>query len=228
MLLAGLADDLETEKLNLTAPGTLPPSRSQLFQVIQETSRGPQFLTSFDTIDGAMRQAALLNEQTGNPFKTIMWGTGKPVVRVDPEKLRFKGDNILPSFVLHPAAVKGYPEAIPVSAVYANRSEIVFAPDGSATPTGLGAFSVSLDATLKKPRMFKRKLMFKDALKAATQASRARRSPVFIHADRSGRRVPVMKVMPQSRVDGLGEFSLGSVITPVSPQEFEELLKQAE
>lgn len=211
MLDAALADAL-------TSSAAQTPPRSALYQIVQETALGPRYLTAFDDMDAVMRQARYLNEQSGNAFKTVMWGTGKPVVRVDPRKLRFRGDNILPSLVLHPAAVKGRSDAVPVSAVYRGGTEVVFGADGSATPTHLDGFTVDGIPSFKGP--------FARATDLAKKAAQSFNRPIFVRTKR--RRAPIFRAAPSSGVNGLGDFQVGAVISPVSPEEFEELVKMAE
>jgi hypothetical protein len=211
MLDAALADAL-------TSTAAETPPRSALYQIVQETALGPRYLTAFDDMDAAMRQARYLNEQTGNAFKTVMWGTGKPIVRVDPRKLRFRGDNILPSLVLHPAAVKGRSDAVPVSAVYRGGSEVVFGADGSATPTHLDGFTVDGVPGFEGP--------FAKATALAKRAAKKLNKPIFVRTKK--RRAPLARATPSSGVNGLGDYQTGVVISPVSPDEFEELVKMAE
>jgi len=231
MLQLGLAENLDIAEpngqLRVGPPESAldTPGSGGVFQIVQETAQNPRFLTSWDTLEAAMEQARQLNERTGNPFKTIMWGTQRPVVRVDPKRSIFVGDNTLPSFVYHKAAVKNHPQALPVSAVYGRQSEVIFTPEGDGVATHLGEFSLhGLDGMLLgKTRTLDH------ALAGAKRLSSKRKQRVLVKARVRHRRVPVLAVDPVAhRGGGLSGFALGSVVTPVTPAELEELRKMAD
>lgn len=201
------------------------PRNRSIYQVVQETATGPRFLTSFDLLEDAMRNAAALNARSGNPFKTIMWGTDKPAIWVPPEKFKFQGDNILPSMIYHPGAVRGYPEALPISAVYKQGAEVVFLPNGAPMPTYLEGFSLGALPNGSAKGLFARNLSFKNALKGARELSQRHRSRIYVKAARGNRHIPVASVVPASRVDGLSDLQLGAIVTPVTPTEWESLRK---
>lgn len=207
------------------APGTPSDASSApgLYQIVQETAAGPRFLTSFDSVESAMANARALNAHTGNPFKTIMWASDRPIVR---RSRLYRGDNVLPSIVYHPAAVQGAPKAVPVSAVYANRTQVVFTPGGDAVGVEQPAFSL---AGLGSGPVSERPVPLSAALEAAQQLANHRRSPILIRAHARRQKSPLWLVKPQLKLrtdlEGLGEYGLGTVISPVTPAEFEELMK---
>ena len=213
---ASLADDVQTSALPMTASG------GTLYQIVQETASGPRFLTTWESVEDAMENARLLNLRTGSPFKTIVWGRERAVQRA-PQTVR-QGDNLLPSYVLHPAAVKGYPEALPVSAVYRNATQIVFLPDGTSVPAEVAGFSVGplgeLSDALQAALAPFQRLKLHDALKAAKGIARQSRRPIGVHANRRGRRVPVFKIRPTTGVAGLGDFTTQTSVQVVTPTEY--------
>jgi hypothetical protein len=202
------------------APG-MPPdiaSAQGLYQVVQETAAGPRFLTSFDSVESAMENARVMNASTGNAFKTIMWASDRPIVR---RNRLYRGDNVLPSLIYHPAAVKGASYGIPVSAVYGNRAQVVFTTTGEAVPVAMPQFGL---AGLGSGPVAERQVSLAEAVDAAQKLANQRRSRILVRAGR--RRSPLWIVKPQLQdLQGLGEYGLGTVITPVTPAEFEELVK---
>lgn len=204
------------------AEGMNSPGEGGPFQIVQESATNARFLTSWDTLETAMEHARELNARTGNPFKTVMWGTNRPVVRVDPEQRLFVGDNTLPSLVFHKAAVKNHPEALPVAAVYGRQSEVIFTPEGDGVVTHLGEFSIHGLGGL----LLGRTMTLDRALAGAKRASTDCQQRVLIKARVRRRRVPVLAVDPAPQNAGLSGTT-GSVITPVTPAELEELQKMA-
>lgn len=212
-----------------------------LYQVVQETGAGPRFLTAWDTQEAAMRDCRALNVCTGSPFKTVVWGKGVPCLMCSTKSRQFKADNILPSLMFSPAAVKGYPDAYPVSAVYNHGTEVIFLPDGSPKNTQLADFSVGFEL---EPRDRNRpKMLYRAAVKSARELTRAtgRRAYVTTRSRKSGRQLAVSSTSP-SKLDlsrmGLGELSpWGSppgkvrpdnpIVTPVTPSDFERLVEMS-
>lgn len=232
MLLAGPAENLDISDANgrtLDPTGEAPVPGASLYQIVQETARGTRFLTSWDDLEAAMENARSLNANTGLAYKVVMWGTGKAVLRPEPSR-QFRGDNILPSYVYHPAAVKTHPEALPVSAVYGKRSEVIFTPTGDGIVTNLGSFAVGVgDAAVqnigKSMRGAGAGISLPGAIAAARQVSSKRRQRATVFARARGRLHPVLTVAPTVQEEGLGEYGFGSVIRPVTPREYEELLR---
>jgi hypothetical protein len=202
----------------------------RLYQIVQETAVGPKFLTSWDTLEAAMRDCRSLNERTGNPFKAILWGHGTPCQMCSPRQRQFKKDNILPSFVYHSGGVRNYPEALPISAVYNHGTEVVFLPDGTGTATGLGNFEVSLSAIRRGPSV---RYRYWDAIEAGKRLAASQGKRVFVHANvksrAGGKSLPVASINPTlNGLQGLGDYSLNPIISPVTPDEFQELITMSQ
>lgn len=203
-----------------------------LYQVVQETGAGPRFLTSWDTLEAALRDCRSLNERTGNPFKTILWGSGTPCQRCSIKELQFKKDNKLPSFIYHPAAIANYPEALPISAVYNHGTEVIFTPDGGAVNTALQGFAVADVGAIQSNPPAKQHRYWEAAAIAKHRAAQSNKKQ-YITATiktKAGRKtVPVSVVHPRRvrQLSGFGavETMLNPIISAVPPAEFQYLVR---
>lgn len=213
----------------------------KLYQVIQETAAGPKFLTSWDTMEAAMRDCRTLNVCTGDAFKTVVWGTGTPCIRCSKESREFKADNVIPSLLYTPAAVKGYPEAYPVSAVYNHGTEVIFLPDGSHANTQLADFSIGF-SPIEKTAKNQPKMLYRAALRSARDLSKVsgRRTYVTTRSRKPGSRrsYAVAQVHPIPR-GALGELSpwgsppgkvasINPIVTQVTPEDLAQLLERSQ
>lgn len=237
MLHLGLGDETIVNKaadkerllpVGVTGEPTDRPIPS-IYQVVQETAYGPKFLTSWDTMEDAMRDCQQLNICSGNPFKTVLWGTGTPCLRCTPEQMEFKRDNKLPSFIRHSAAIQTHPEAYPVSAVYNHGTEVVFLQDGTAAPAGLGVFTVS-DA--QTPWTMGQLMNFAEATKVAKERAGRTGSATVIRAHKRGKRkgiaAAVVRLGRKKTLSGLGDIDMNPIITPVTPAEFQRLVEMSQ
>lgn len=173
-----------------------------------------------------MRDCRALNVCSGSPFKTVLWGSGTPCLRCSRKDREFKMDNALPSLVYSPGAVKDYPDALPVSAVYNHGAEVIFLPDGSPKATALAEFAASASPLVIKSAVFK---PYARAVDTAKVLAKHMRSPTFVVARHGGRVVPVVRIQAP-KTFGLADFdvTLNPIVNTVTPEEFQRLVTDSE
>jgi len=214
------------------------------YQVVMPAYGAPKFLKTFMNLKDGLRECSTLCRLHGRPFRLMKWGSKYPCL---PCGFRPK-TNQLPSFhITSRGALQGYPEAVPVAEVHPTKGVSVFGPQGGEMRVGAPSYTAS---TVPFPPGTPTPMnpINQNYLQAVQTAQYL--------AGRTGRRsyvcagfgseckvtkdfIPVVYVDPGAVVrrypeglpmgdDAVSTPGSTSITTPVSPEVFQELLRQSQ
>lgn len=212
------------------------------YQVVMAAYPAPKFLQTFQNLRDGLRQCESLCRVTGQPFRVVKWGSRVPCVPCDiPQTAK------LPHFVVRSkGALAGYPEAVPIAEVSPEKGVVIYGPKGEEMLVGSPNYVASRKPFPEAPEpgtpLRQRYLQAVETAQylAGREGTRAYVCAGFnVPCKRSKKYMPVVYVDPGAVVPRYGdELPLGpgaastpgstSITTPVTPQEFRELLAMSD
>ncbi len=213
------------------------------YQIVQPAYPAPRFLSRYQYLDQALRECGTLCQVTGQPFRLMKWGASKPCY---PCRKTPSGDR-LPSARIHSVgALAGFPALTPLADFHPGGTPIAY--DASGVPQLVGGQNYVVATVPNPPGNFYNPQpltqRYAEAVLSAQKLASMSGKNTFIcsstGASCKGRDpkkwVPIVYVEPGGLVKRYRhDMKLkGSIpgsdvdVTAVSPEEFQELIRQSE
>jgi hypothetical protein len=205
------------------------------YQIVMPNYPAPKFLQTYVDLKKALRECGTLCTLRGAPFRVVRWGRegsgargGIPCAacaKTTPNPSRFPRQfgacaSCTPSRLRGPGYLKGYPDAHPIAEFRPNGQRLVFDGKGVAQVVGRPNYAVTHNPF---PRTYRPEVYPQQYLEAVRTAQ--------VLANGSGKRSFLMdhsRRVPVGYVDPARGKGIPTVVTPVSPQWFQELVAQSE
>lgn len=216
------------------------------YQIIRPSYPAPEFMRKFMYLDQALRECRTLCEDQGVPFRLVKWGRRIPCAGCN--RVSRNPGGRLPSFTVHAGglnglgcsctpksgkALAGFPDAEVLADMKPNGQTIVYGPGGTPKLVGAPNYVISTDPFGSEIDPNKQLPMrYLEAVKSAQYLASRTGQRVYICTSpncktRNGA-IPLVYVQPGGLVRANQvDPGMETVITPVSPEHFKELLAES-
>ena len=206
------------------------------YQVVMPTYPAPRWLNSYSTLRKALRECGTLCTLRGVPFRVVRWGREgsgargglacKSCAKTTPNPSRFPR-HVGPR--RGPGYFEGYPDAHPIAEFRPGGQRLVFNNQGVPQLVGRPNYVVSRNPFPRtyRPEVYPQQYL--EAVRTAQKIAQGSGNRMFVCASAPNAKKAVPVAYVDSNMSGLAGYAPGTVVvTPVSPEYFQELVAESE